>query len=183
MNNRNLEDYEEKYNDKDHYDFETFQIEFRRRNTLTLLNKNIHGSILEIGCGMEPLFGYLDDYTSYTVVEPSGIFYNVAKELVGDDKRIDGLNEMVAAAVCIALSDEVLYVLYWGDSEGMQKYSPISLLAKHIYEHAQSQSFAKLDVGTSTLLGKANYGLVKFKRNLGFRETVKLEFIKNIDDV
>jgi hypothetical protein len=98
-------------------------------------------------------------------------------------KMIDGLNEMVAAAVCIALSDEVLYVLYWGDSEGMQKYSPISLLAKHIYEHAQSQSFAKLDVGTSTLLGKANYGLVKFKRNLGFRETVKLEFIKNIGDV
>ena len=46
MNNRNLEDYEEKYNDKDHYDFETFQIEFRRRNTLTLINKNIHGTVV-----------------------------------------------------------------------------------------------------------------------------------------
>ena len=96
-------------------------------------------------------------------------------------KTIDDLNEMVAAAVCITVSDEVLYVLYWGDIEGMQKYSPISLLARRIYEFAQSQSFKQLDVGTSTLLGKANYGLVKFKRNLGFRETIKLEFIKKID--
>ena len=95
MNNRNLEDYEEKYNDKDHYDFEKFQIEFRRRNTLTLLNKNIHGSLLEIGCGMEPLFSYLDDYTSYTVVEPSDKFYNVAKELAADDKRISLFHDYI----------------------------------------------------------------------------------------
>jgi len=97
--------------------------------------------------------------------------------------RKSGLNEMIAAAVCIALSDEVLYVLYWGDVEGMQKYSPNALLAKHIYEYAQSQSFAKLDVGTSTLLGRPNYGLIKFKRNLGFRETVKFEFVKHFDDI
>jgi lipid II:glycine glycyltransferase (peptidoglycan interpeptide bridge formation enzyme) len=94
-------------------------------------------------------------------------------------KTDDNVNEMVAAAVCIAVSDEVLYVLYWGDIEGMQKHSPISLLAKHIYEFAQAQSFKQLDVGTSTLLGKANYGLVRFKRNLGFHEAIKLEFIKN----
>ena len=95
MNNRDLKDYEEKYNNKDHYDFETFQIEFRRRNTLTLLNKNIHRSILEIGCGMEPLFGYLDDYISYSVVEPSDVFYNVAKELVGPDKRISLFHDYI----------------------------------------------------------------------------------------
>jgi hypothetical protein len=97
-------------------------------------------------------------------------------------KTIDEFDEMVAAAVCISISDEILYVLYWGDIEGMQKHSPISLLAKHIYEFAQAQSFKKLDVGTSTVLGKANHGLVKFKRNLGFRESIKLEFIKKIDD-
>ena len=88
MNNRNLDDYESKYIDKDHYDFEKFQIEFRRRNTLTLLNKNIHESILDIGCGMEPLFGYIDDYTSYAVVEPSDRFYDVAKTLASGDNRI-----------------------------------------------------------------------------------------------
>ncbi|MDA8950963.1 class I SAM-dependent methyltransferase [Pseudomonadales bacterium] len=95
MNNRNLDDYESKYIDKDHYDFEKFQIEFRRRNTLTLLNKNIHESILDIGCGMEPLFGYIDDYTSYAVVEPSDRFYDVAETLASGDKRISLFHDYI----------------------------------------------------------------------------------------
>ncbi|MEM5400565.1 GNAT family N-acetyltransferase [Paraburkholderia unamae] len=85
-------------------------------------------------------------------------------------------SEIVAAAVCIALTESVFYVFYWGDVDGMSAYSPIVLLASTIYEFCQQNGFTVLDAGISTLHGDPNYGLVRFKRNLGFQESVKLDF-------
>ena len=85
-------------------------------------------------------------------------------------------SRIVAAGVCIAVSRTVLYVFYWGDAAGMESHSPIALLASHIYEFCQQKGFEVLDVGTSTVLGEPNYGLIKFKRNLGFSESLKLSF-------
>ena len=85
-------------------------------------------------------------------------------------------SRMVAAAVCMAITDQVLYVFYWGDAADMGVYSPIALLAASIYEFAQHRGFALLDVGTATVGGVPNHGLVTFKRNLGFSESLKLSF-------
>jgi hypothetical protein len=85
-------------------------------------------------------------------------------------------SRIVAAAVCIAVSSSVLYVFYWGDAEDMSSYSPIAMLASRIYEFCQQQDFQLLDVGTSTLGGEPNHGLINFKRNLGFSESLKLSF-------
>lgn len=87
------------------------------------------------------------------------------------------MSSMLAAAVCIALTDKILYVFYWGDIAGTESYSPIALLASTIYEFCQKQGFIVLDVGTSTILGEPSYGIVKFKRNLGFSESLKLSFV------
>jgi len=89
-----------------------------------------------------------------------------------DSKR----SRIVAAAICIAVSHSVLYVFYWGDAADMSSYSPIALLASRIYEFCQQQEFQLLDVGTSTLAGEPNHGLINFKRNLGFSESLKLSF-------
>jgi hypothetical protein len=85
-------------------------------------------------------------------------------------------SRIVAAGVCLALSPAILYVFYWGDAPDMGAYSPIALLASCIYEFCQREGFALLDVGTSTVLGEPNHGLVNFKRNLGFSESLKLSF-------
>lgn len=85
--------------------------------------------------------------------------------------------EMVAAAVCLVLSPQVLYVLYWGDGPDMRSYSPVALLASHIYSFCARERFAVLDVGISTLHEEPNFGLVNFKRNLGFTESLKLEMV------
>ena len=84
---------------------------------------------------------------------------------------------MVAAAVCLELTQRVLYVLYWGDADGMRSYSPVALLASNIYAFSKERGYLLLDVGTSTLNGVPNHGLVKFKRNLGFSESLKLEMV------
>lgn len=91
--------------------------------------------------------------------------------------RDAGRQEMVAAALCLALSPHVLYVLYWGDGPDMRRYSPVAMLASHIYAFCVREGFAVLDVGISTLHEEPNFGLVNFKRNLGFTESLKLEMV------
>jgi hypothetical protein len=85
-------------------------------------------------------------------------------------------SRIVAASVCLALSPAILYVFYWGDAADMGAFSPIALLASCIYAFSQRQGFHLLDVGTSTVLGEPNHGLINFKRNLGFAESLKPAF-------
>jgi len=84
--------------------------------------------------------------------------------------------QMLAAAVCLSLSSSILYVFYWGDAADMQQYSPIALLASCIYGFCQLNAYTLLDAGTSTLKGEPNPGLITFKRNLGFTESLKPSF-------
>lgn len=88
-----------------------------------------------------------------------------------------------AAAICISLSNDILYVFYWGDAADMEKYSPIALLAKKIYEFSQHHGYRILDAGTSTVEGEPNYGLVAFKRGLGFNESLKLTFLWRVNSI
>jgi hypothetical protein len=139
----------------------------------------------------------LDDYARvYRVIEDNrlrrGFPMTMSAEQIGDMARAfpDRLHlfavvapatasapsALCAAAVTIALTESILYVLYWGDAAGMETYSPIALLASSIYDFCQARGFARLDVGTSTVAGVPNHGLIQFKRNLGFVESLKLSF-------
>jgi hypothetical protein len=51
------------------------------------------------------------------------------------------------------------------------------MLASNIYAFCAREGFAVLDVGISTLHEEPNFGLVNFKRNLGFTESLKLEMV------
>ena len=63
--------------------FEASIADIRRRQVLKSLNKYKHdGHILEIGCGLVPLFTYCKGYKSYTVVEQSRRFVQNAQKLV-----------------------------------------------------------------------------------------------------
>ena len=88
--------------------------------------------------------------------------------------------ELVAAAICIGVSEKIMSVFYWGDIEGVQDYSPVVLLASAIYEHCQSGGITILDTGIATEAGEPNYGLIRFKRSLGFHESLKLILAKDL---
>lgn len=89
--------------------------------------------------------------------------------------------ELVAAAICLQLTPQVLYVFYWGDRPGFAQYSPVALLAQSIYEDCQRRGIALLDAGTSTLDLQLNPGLIAFKRGLGFEESLKFRLEKTFD--
>ncbi len=82
-----------------------------------------------------------------------------------------------AAAICIRIKPDVLYVYAWGDT-GKSEYAPTIMLANHIYEYCRDQGIAMMDIGIATLKGVPNHGLMAFKRNLGFSESIKLTMRK-----
>lgn len=77
---RDIEKYQEEYIKKD---FEEYQVKYRRKKVLEVLDKFKITSFLEIGCGMEPLFSFLnlDDFEEITVIEPGKLFFENALEL------------------------------------------------------------------------------------------------------
>lgn len=86
--------------------------------------------------------------------------------------RRDGL--LIAAAVCLVVNSGVLYVFYWGEIAGVETLSPVTFLAQHVYEHCVGEQIALLDLGTSTVDGIPNRGLIRYKKHLGCTESLKL---------
>ena len=82
--------------------------------------------------------------------------------------------DLVAGSVCIRNNLNSLYVFYWGEGENQSNFSPVTLLALEIYNYCKTRSIKILDVGTSTIEGLPNHGLIRFKKNLGFSESLKL---------
>jgi len=87
-------------------------------------------------------------------------------------------DSIVASAICIKVRLDVLYVFYWGEIDGLQSYSPVVMLASFLYEFCRDAKLRLLDLGTSTLHGVPNRGLMRFKRSLGGRESLKITFTK-----
>ncbi len=67
--------------------FEMILNKIRRNKILDFIKYYNFQKILEIGCGLEPLFIYLKSFEKYIVVEPNKIFYQIALNLLKDCKN------------------------------------------------------------------------------------------------
>ena len=76
---RDIKDYAEKYT-VDYFETQ-YMVKYRRKKVLAILNEHKPKNILEIGCGLEPLFKFYRDFESYVVVEPSSAFCDNARSL------------------------------------------------------------------------------------------------------
>ncbi len=74
---RDINDYEKKYLKNE---FEQYKVVYRRRKIVEIAEQYCAKNILEIGCGLEPLFCYLNGET-FVVVEPAAQMYENAKTL------------------------------------------------------------------------------------------------------
>lgn len=85
-----INDYTQKYLSarKKSISFELILDYVRRKQVLKSLNEYSHRNILEIGCGMEPLFLYCTDYETYTIVEPSDKLVQHARKLAKNKHNI-----------------------------------------------------------------------------------------------
>lgn len=76
---RDISNYEKNYIDMSE-SFEKYKVKYRRKKIIEQIEYYTPTKILEIGCGLEPLFSFVPN-KKFTVVEPSVEFYENAKEM------------------------------------------------------------------------------------------------------
>lgn len=87
LKERNIEEYTKQYLNAP---FLKQNVEYRRNCVLKQIRKYKHNSILEIGCGMFPLFQYLEgDYDKYYIIEPSQLFCDNADKIIKENLPLD----------------------------------------------------------------------------------------------
>lgn len=84
--------------------------------------------------------------------------------------------KMIAVAVTVKITDEILYTFYLADDEEYLKFSPTIYLISGIYEFCQRNNFKLLDLGIATEKGILNEGLAQFKQRLGAKKSLKKSF-------
>ncbi|MEQ1690958.1 MAG: class I SAM-dependent methyltransferase [Gemmatimonas sp.] len=71
------------------YEFERHMVRFRRRTIMTWLATQPHTHMLEVGCGLEPLFEHVADWQHYTVVEPGAEFAARARQRAPEGRDVE----------------------------------------------------------------------------------------------
>lgn len=72
--------------------FEDILVEYRRKKILSIIDNYIPRKILEIGCGLHPLFEFYQDFDKFVYFEPSKELFMNAEKTRNNNSRIIGFN-------------------------------------------------------------------------------------------
>ncbi len=105
--------------------------------------------------------------------------YNTFKEnfkvfLLKDDEKL------ISSAFGVMVSERILYYYLAADSYSYKKYSPSTIMIGHIYNYCKQSGISIFDLGIATSKSVPNFGLIKFKQNMGGKVALKLSFEKNL---
>lgn len=89
-------------------------------------------------------------------------------------------DELAAASISIRINKHVLYNFYSAHPKKFDSLSPIVLLMRGMYAWSYKHDFKLIDLGTSALDGKPNFGLLDFKMRIGGVLSTKLTFEKDL---
>jgi hypothetical protein len=90
-------------------------------------------------------------------------------------------HDIISSAFCVSITDNVLYVLYWGHDSKYDDLSPIVFLSNSIFDFAKNKGFKVLDIGTSSVNGKIDIGLTRFKDSIGFSSDLKFTLSQKLN--
>ncbi len=96
MNNKRISSIPKTYenNFKD-LPFENVIRKYRKMKVLDIIKKYPHENFLEIGCGPDPLFNEVKDFDKMFVVEQGKMFYEMANDQAGLNKKIIIINDLI----------------------------------------------------------------------------------------
>lgn len=81
--------------------------------------------------------------------------------------------EFVGGALTVEISDDTLYVLFWGDTLLGRELSVVASICEKLVEFCRSKNYKVLDLGISSVDGLLDENLARFKSNLGAIQTAK----------
>lgn len=85
-------------------------------------------------------------------------------------------NIIVGCAVTVRISQDSLYVLFWGDNEHGRSLSVVASICDSLLVFAKSENVRYLDLGISSVDGLLDPGLARFKSNLGAIQGQKITY-------
>ena len=91
---------------------------------------------------------------------------------------VKDLDTIISFSVAIRINKSILYHFIPADVVGYEAFSPMIFLLNGMYEYCQKEKIKILDLGISTDNGMPNYGLIRFKKSLGAKSSLKLTFEK-----
>ncbi len=94
--------------------FETLLVAVRRRHVLHWLARYGGRRILEVGCGLEPLFSHHHDFDAWRVIEPIADFAGRARELAADDKRVKVLEGYLEEQTEVLADEDLDFIVVSG---------------------------------------------------------------------
>jgi hypothetical protein len=84
------------------------------------------------------------------------------------------LNEIpIAGAFIYLTTSDIAQLILWGDNREYSKTRPMNLLAMRIAEHYKERDFSHFDLGPASKAGIPNFGLSRFKSEMGCEITLK----------
>lgn len=88
--------------------------------------------------------------------------------------------KLIAAAIMVRVSKDVLYYFIPGHDAEFNHLSPMVFLLGELYRWCQNEGLRFIDLGTSYWAGKENESLVKFKERLGGKVSESRIFRKTL---
>ena len=85
----------------------------------------------------------------------------------------------IALTITVQINSSILYYFLPADDPDYRSSSPMIMLIEGVYTYCQQQQFRIFDLGIATYKGVPNYGLIRFKQNLGSKSSLKFTFTRN----
>lgn len=79
----------------------------------------------------------------------------------------------IASAIVFEVLPLKKQVVYWGNDTDFHEIKPMAFLVNKLLEYYKNEGIKILDIGPSSEVGKINYGLLQFKKNIGCKSCLK----------
>jgi len=79
-------------------DSEQINVKYRRRKILEILDVYKPKNVVEVGCGIQPLFEFYREYDSFCIIEPSEEFCKIARSSGFFNKNVIIINDFLENA-------------------------------------------------------------------------------------
>ncbi len=107
------------------------------------------------------------------------LFQSFPENVVGFGVYND--QELVAASVCIKVTDKILYNFLVSDNLAYRGFSPVAKLYETIYDYCKNADIEVLDMGVSLDNdGAFKPSLARFKLNMGAKTGEKITWVKSL---
>ena len=124
-------------------EFEIEYVKIRRKEVLKAISKFKPKSILEVGCGLDPLFTELQYFEEYFLVEPQSEFIKNAKLLIDGNEKFTFINDKIENVVSTFKNTKIDFISL---SSLLHEVEEPDLILKSIYNISNSKTIVYIDV-------------------------------------